>query len=295
MIRRCANLVISVGILAVVFWWVGAERVWAQLETISPMWLTLAVLALTLSTLSMARRWQLTAQALQLELRYASALKEYYLSLLANAVLPGGVLGDIGRAIRLRHSGDLRRAGQSVLAERLLGQGAMILILIMGFAYALLHPGGIDWPMGTGWLLVAGLAIGGLGIAVLCLSRPARTFLHLCLRLLNRPTMVLHALGAALALIVALYACARATGTVLPPEALVTVLPLVFCAMLIPLSIAGWGWREGAAAALFPIIGATPEAGVAMGLAYGLIMLVAALPGAFFMLNDPKPVAPERA
>ncbi|WP_168769393.1 hypothetical protein [Yoonia sediminilitoris] len=48
--------------------------------------------------------------------------------------------------------------------------------------------------------------------------------------------------------------------------------------MLVPLSVAGWGWREGAAAVLFPPTGATPSVGIAMGIAYGAIMTIAALP-----------------
>lgn len=45
----------------------------------------------------------------------------------------------------------------------------------------------------------------------------------------------------------------------------------------------GWGWREGAAAALFPLIGATPSAGIATGVAYGAMMMIAAIPGLFFV------------
>jgi len=55
--------------------------------------------------------------------------------------------------------------------------------------------------------------------------------------------------------------------------------------MLIPLSVAGWGWREGAAAALFPMFGASVEAGVAMGICYGTLVLIAALPGVAFALS----------
>jgi hypothetical protein len=49
--------------------------------------------------------------------------------------------------------------------------------------------------------------------------------------------------------------------------------------MLMPLSVGGWGWREAAAAALFPLAEASAGAGVAAGLAYGAVLLVASLPG----------------
>ncbi len=60
------------------------------------------------------------------------------------------------------------------------------------------------------------------------------------------------------------------------------MLPLaapVLMTMLIPVSVAGWGVREGAAALLWSVVGLTPEEGAAISVTYGLIVLVAALPG----------------
>lgn len=77
--------------------------------------------------------------------------------------------------------------------------------------------------------------------------------------------------------LVAFAAVARATGTSMTPEAALTLIPLIL------LSIAGWGWCEGAAAALFPLAGAAPEAGLAASAVYGALMLAAAVPGAFWL------------
>jgi uncharacterized membrane protein len=49
--------------------------------------------------------------------------------------------------------------------------------------------------------------------------------------------------------------------------------------MLVPLSVAGWGYREGAAAAVFPLIGASAAAGVSASVVFGAVMLGASLPG----------------
>lgn len=110
--------------------------------------------------------------------------------------------------------------------------------------------------------------------------------------MLRAPAILGHALLATGLLIFSLYACARATGTVIPPEGWATVLPLILCAMLIPLSVAGWGWREAAAAALMPMIGAAPAAGIALGLCYGALMFLASLPAVFFVFAGAKPAPP---
>jgi hypothetical protein len=49
--------------------------------------------------------------------------------------------------------------------------------------------------------------------------------------------------------------------------------------MLIPLSVSGWGIREGAAALAFPVFGATASQGLAASVAFGLVFLVTVLPG----------------
>jgi hypothetical protein len=59
---------------------------------------------------------------------------------------------------------------------------------------------------------------------------------------------------------------------------------LVLVAMAVPLSVAGWGIREGAAAWLFAAAGLGPEAGVTVTTAYGTMVLVAVAPGAALLL-----------
>ena len=82
--------------------------------------------------------------------------------------------------------------------------------------------------------------------------------------------------------------CAAATGTVLPPLAVISVVPLVLTAMVLPVSVGGWGVREGAAAALWPVLGASAEAGVAASVAFGLVILAASLPGAVALMERPQ-------
>ncbi|MEO0746397.1 MAG: lysylphosphatidylglycerol synthase transmembrane domain-containing protein, partial [Pseudomonadota bacterium] len=204
--------------------------------------------------------------------------------------------GDVTRAVRVRSAADMTRAAQSVMAERLLGQVAMLCLMCAGFGVALWLPGGPDWAV-LGWIVV--LCLAGAGGVVWMLSRASNAtgrFLRVVSRLARQPLMLAHGALTTLCLIFGLYACARATGTVLPPEAWATLIPLVLCAMLIPLSVGGWGWREGAAAALFPIIGAPASAGVATGITYGVVLFVAVLPAAALLLiqNLSEPISTKR-
>jgi hypothetical protein len=54
--------------------------------------------------------------------------------------------------------------------------------------------------------------------------------------------------------------------------------------MALPLSIGGWGPREGVAAWAFAAAGLTAAAGVTTAVIYGVLALVATLPGAVLLV-----------
>ena len=274
-LKLVASLVLLVGLFAVT----DTTEIFDRLKEADLAWLSVAFVCLTMLTFLMARRWQLTAHALDLDLGFWRAVGEYYLAQMVNLVLPGGVMGDAARAIRLRNEGDLLRAAQSVMLERLIGQATLFGMMLGGFVIVLAVPGGLAWPQWS-WVLlgVSIIAMGCIGL----LSRNAGSiagFFRLFLLLIRQPQHIILSSAIAVIISIAFYACAAATGTGLPFSTLFTLIPLILTSMLIPLSVGGWGWREGAAAALFPLAGALPSAGIAAGIAYGAMMLLAALPG----------------
>lgn len=279
-----AKTLISITCLAALLWWSDAADVLARLRDADVTWIALAVLALTIATFSMARRWQIAAAEFDLCLSYPVALREYYLAQLINTIVPGGVAGDVTRAVRARAGADLSRAAQSVMAERLLGQIAILGVMFCGFAVALAVPGGPEWAS-LGWLVVL-ILTGCAAAACVVAHRNHATgrFMALILMLMRRPSMILHGVITTVCLIFGFYASARAIGVAIPIAGLATLIPLVLCAMLVPLSVGGWGWREGAAAALFPVIGASASAGIATGITYGVVAFLAVLPAMAILL-----------
>jgi len=76
---------------------------------------------------------------------------------------------------------------------------------------------------------------------------------------------------------------ARTAGVDAPAAELMPLGLLVMGAMVLP-SLAGWGPREGATAWAFAAAGLGAEAGVATAVVYGVIVLVASLPGALVLV-----------
>jgi len=79
---------------------------------------------------------------------------------------------------------------------------------------------------------------------------------------------------------------ARVAGSTAPLGELVALLMVVQTAVVIPLSIGGWGLREGAAAWAFAAAGLGAATGITIATLYAVLMLAAFAPGAGLLLAD---------
>jgi hypothetical protein len=79
---------------------------------------------------------------------------------------------------------------------------------------------------------------------------------------------------------------ARAAGCTAPLGELVALLMVIQTVMVIPLSIGGWGLREGTAAWAFAAAGLGAATGVTVATLYAVLMLAAVAPGAGLLLGD---------
>ncbi len=287
--------IVTVGLLALLWQVADGGAALAALATANPAWMLAAVLALTLHTLLAAERWRITAGALGLPLTRRLAVREYYLAQLVNSTVPGGVVGDAGRAVRSRGPAGLAVAAQAVVVERFAGQVALLATMAIAVAAVVLAPGGLELPAAVAGL-AATIALGGAALISLVVAGafgarllPGRAGARAAD--LGRTSAVAlvgrRVVGAQLALsagttasILAAFAfSALSVGVALPLAAIVAFVPLVLLTMLVPITISGWGLREGAAAALLPVAGIAASDALAASVVFGLLGLVAVLPG----------------
>ena len=91
---------------------------------------------------------------------------------------------------------------------------------------------------------------------------------------------------------------ARAVGVTAPLPTLVPLAVLVLVVAAVPANLAGWGPREGMAAWAFAAAGLGAEQGLAASVAFGVMVVVAVLPGAVVLLvgtaRDPATERGER-
>lgn len=291
LLLRLAQAVVTIGLLVLVWRVMDGSDAARVLLTADPRWLLAALLALTAHTLLAAERWRVTARALGIVITLRHAWREYYLSQLVNQTLPGGVVGDAGRAVRSRGQAGLSIAAQTVIVERVAGQIAVLVVMDVAFAITAAVPEGPEWPS---WLLmtvVAMTAVGllGLGLVLVAGKLPGRVGKLMtdftsaaAIALVGRPVIlrqVVLSTGTTACILAAFALCARSVGLNLPVAAVVTLVPLILLTMLVPITVSGWGLREGAAATLLPLVGATASASLAASVAFGIIGLLTVVPG----------------
>jgi uncharacterized membrane protein YbhN (UPF0104 family) len=226
------------------------------------------------------------------DLSLPAAVAAYYRSLFINVILPGGIAGDVHRGVSQgREVSTVGRGLRSVAWERFAGQ-VVQLVLTVGVLLALPSPVHRFMPV-----VVIALAVVAFGIVLVARTRAegarsawtrVRSAVAGDIRdgLLARRSWLGIALASALAVAghAAIFVlAARTAGTTAPLSRMLPIAVIVLWAGVIP-SVGGLGPREGLTAWAFGAAGLGAGQGVAAGVVYGVMILVACLPGAAIII-----------
>ena len=129
---RWLKVLVGASVLAVVVWWVGPQPFAEAVRSAGPGALAAALAITAVTTLACAWRWRVLARAMGVEVSLPEAVSAYYRSQFLNATLPGGVVGDVHRAVR--------HGALPVVADR--GSGQVVQLVAAG---ALLLLGPAPW------------------------------------------------------------------------------------------------------------------------------------------------------
>ncbi|WP_151084723.1 lysylphosphatidylglycerol synthase transmembrane domain-containing protein [Nocardioides cynanchi] len=268
-------------VLAVLLWRFGTGP-FVEAWRVTTWWAVLAALVLTsFATLTSAWRWRVVAGRLGVPVAPGPAVAAYYRSQFLNATLPGGILGDAHRAVRHgREAGDLPAGLRATLWERLGGQAVQVGLAVLA---VLLLPS----PLRPFAPLAVAVAV-AVGMVAWWLRRrgdAARPgFVAADLRaLLERRTasrVALASAGSTAAHLGVFLVAVLAVGVAAPLTVLVATALVVLVVSSVPVSIAGWGPREGVTAWAFGFAGLGSAAGLTVSVVYGVLAAVATLPGA---------------
>jgi uncharacterized membrane protein YbhN (UPF0104 family) len=280
------HLAIGAGTLAVLVWHLGTGPFLDGLRAVDRGALAAACGLAVPTTVCCAWRWRIVARGLGVDLPLGPAVAAYYRSLFLNVTLPGGVMGDVHRGISHgRDTHDISRALRAVAWERSAGQVVQVVLTV---AVLLVLPSPVRASMP---LVALALLAAAAGVALAARVRPGRSrwarLRRAAARDLRDGLLAGRAwapIALASALVVAGHAvtfliAARTAGATAPLSQLLPLALLVLLAAALP-NVGGWGPREGVTAWAFAAAGLGASLGVATAVVYGVMVLVATLPGA---------------
>ena len=269
-----------------------------------------AFIVTVLATVVLALRWLAVSRVLKMPLAAGRAMWLTFVGLFFSQVLPSTIGGDVVRVAILRRDGiSIEQAAVTVILDRL--SALVALLVVVGFSVPTLFAL-IDDPVAR-WSMPAAVLLGAVGIVVLIALgsrlgvvvgrwRFLRPFVAL-----GRGTYDLARSGSRLLLVVTL-ALALLAGTVLViwliAESIAADLSLLHCIVLvppvilismIPISIAGWGVREGAMVVALGFVDVPAADALVISLAFGILLIAAGLPGGVLWLLSGQRVRPENS
>lgn len=238
-------------------------------------------------------RWQLILKQLNISILYFSLLSYFWIGAVFNQALPSSIGGDAVRAYYLwKYEGySLSSSSIGVLLDRYIGLISLIILIAISspLSFQIIE----DNLLQSMLLLVI---FGSLLIVItsLLFGLFCEKFLHLKfvqglssfsnglrVTLLSKQGIYVVSISILIHLIFVFSAWVLSTGMDmnLPLIAMIIVIPITNLLAALPISIAGWGVREGVMVAGLGYLDVPLEFALALSILYGLLILVVSLPG----------------
>jgi len=295
---------LSVAMVALVLGVADVEAVWTRLLRIEFSVLCVAAALCFAQILLAGLRWTIIGAGTGGFVSPWAAMRTTFAAMFCNQLLPTSIGGDVIRIGLLTSQGlAIGRAARTVVLDRTAGLLSLLtLMAVTGFVLSDQLPE--SWPVdlirllpvvAIGLVLVA-LFMGDRIAGVLeawdllpwvaqffrdsasLLRQGARTAIILVL------SYAIHAASAA-----SIWALARGSGVEIGYAQVVGFLPIVILVLMLPISIAGWGVREGMVVTLFALLGIGSAPAAAVSILWGACIAVAALvAGVLWVVSRPK-------
>ncbi|MEK7394361.1 MAG: lysylphosphatidylglycerol synthase transmembrane domain-containing protein [Fibrobacterota bacterium] len=273
--------VATVVLVAWILWRNDAGAVVGKLQHLDLSWLLVGICLLVVSVGMGAIQWERLLFAQGLSIPGPRLLRAYSLGMFLNFVLPSGVGGDVVRAVQVHRD---TKGGAKGVAATLLDRfaGLFTLALFAALASALLAMHHTD-PLFRKLAVVTGfVAFSFCVTSVVLFSRRVIGWIAPVSRLFGEGALLDNARNlrsafleyrahpALVAQVVALsvvtqflrilvhYFCAKAMGLPLDLAWILLFVPIVALISVLPISVGGWGLREGTQKTFFSLPGVMP-------------------------------------
>jgi uncharacterized membrane protein YbhN (UPF0104 family) len=290
---RCS---VTAGMLLLLIRSIDASQSLRSLMMVPPIVLAAALLMQLIGTCVASFRWYLIMRTIGFSHTFSFYWKSYFKGTFFNQALPTSIGGDSVRILDCARDGNSTlEAFSGVFIDRVVGLAGLLLLNITALV---LKPSLL--PEQIFWVLL--FVVSGLFFALIALFHlqylrflAGYSWLSPFLKLSERYQLIYGsgrgiAVQLFLSVIVHLltlgifYTLGNSVGLNYSFPVYLTLVPPVILLTILPISLAGWGVREGALVGFFLLVGADKSRVVSFSILYGLLILVAALPGLWIYL-----------
>lgn len=291
------KFIVTVLIFALIFRSVDISSVGNALKSTDIKFVALALIVQLLSTVVASYRWFLIMKALQFGQDFLFYFRSYFKGTFFNQGLPTTIGGDALRVLDVSKLGFKKRESfYGIFIDRIVGLLGLLLLNLLANG---LNPDLLEEKVF--YLINAIVMISIFAIlSVMALKKitilekypVGKLFFDLSTRLNTvyrkvddaatqiSLSVIIHLLS-----IISIYILGISVGIKYDLLTYLVIMPPVFLLTLIPISLAGWGVREGAMLSLFLLIGADKSLVLTISLMYGVIVLATSFPGLYFYLK----------
>lgn len=301
-IRRWAGFGAKAVVTAVLIWVVLGSvdigAVAARIARLSPAAAALAVALLMLHCFVGGWRWRIVMRLFGPVLPLRRSIRLFFEGYFFNNALPSTIGGDAVRIWRAHSAGlPLAASVNGVLLDRVTGLAGLFMLVLAGQPLLYARVADTDARLAFAAILLAGTG----GIAALILARhiPGRlipALLREGVRALSEathraflyPAISLPVLGLSVVvhglIVLSVYVIAVGLGLDVGLFESLVLVPAVILLSTVPVSIGGWGLREGLMVVALDLAGVEAEAAVGVSVLFGVAQILAGLPGGVLWL-----------
>lgn len=297
------KLFISIAIVTFILYKLDFSAVWQTMLGANISLLAAALIMQLLSQTVAAYRWYLIMDFMKFPFAFGFYFKSYFKGSLFNQVLPTSIGGDAYRVAEVAtkakdtQENAVKEAFYGVFIDRVVGLvGLLLLNLFANLFHADLLPDGVFMAINVIILsaLVGLVVLAGIHkFEVFNRTKITRLFYQLSERfrlIYKTPKRISQQLGLSVLIhlfsMIAIFGIGHSLGINEPLVTYLLLVPPAILLTILPISFAGWGLREGALIGLFLLIGIDETLVLAMSLLYGITLIIAALPGLVFFIQN---------
>ena len=292
------RILVTTSIFILIFRSIHINQLWVTLKQAGLGLLLVALLMQFGSTSLSAYRWQIIMHNLSFGQPLSFYWRSYFKASFFNQGLPTSIGGDALKVLDVAGQGFRKRdALYGIMLDRVTGLAALMWLNLAAY---LINPNLLPSPIyHLTLLLVVGSLVGfmiasslrhlpwlnaysRLRIVITLSERLHQAFLN------NRILLIGSSLLIPILAMLSIFMTGSALGLRYNLVTYFIIVPPAILLTIIPISMAGWGIREGTLVALFSLIGADKATILAMSILYGLMQIIVSLPGFIIYLSGRK-------